>query len=152
MTGIHHPLRPVAGVRWMLVVLAVLAGVIAMHGLSPSGAPASGRHTMMTVPVGPDSAVHRGGAQQVGERCTRRHAEAMDAGGTAMVHAGDTAMVHAGGTCAAGGTSAAYTPPAPLSASAVPTGPDPAERGATGPADVAGRAPPDLSELQLLRI
>ncbi|MGW3829531.1 DUF6153 family protein, partial [Streptomyces sp. NPDC005071] len=64
---------------------------------------------------------------------------------------GGMAMDHAGGTCAAGGTSAAYVPPALMPSLTVP---EPAATVGSVPAveALADRAPPDLSELQLLRI
>ncbi|MGW4321780.1 DUF6153 family protein [Streptomyces sp. NPDC004684] len=134
-----------------LLVLAVLAGVFAMHALSPAGMPASGEHGAMTALAASGHATapmrHPAGADRApmlrDETC-RQSSGASDSGGTAMTHAG--------GTCAAAGTSASYAPPAPLPAPGL-TAPAPAVA-RTGPAaePAGGRAPPDLAELQLLRI
>lgn len=126
--------------RMLLLVMAVVAAVLAMHALSPSGTPSTGEHVMMAAP---------GGAGQ--------HATSVRAGDCTCPHLSDgghggTAMQHAGGTCAAGGTAASYVPPALLPAPAVPG--DGAARvvGHAVARTVDDRAPPDLSELQLLRI
>ncbi|CAL9411656.1 hypothetical protein SUDANB6_01663 [Streptomyces sp. enrichment culture] len=124
--------RP-AGRLFALLVLAVLAGVLGMHALSPSPVtaahPGSGHATVMAH-ADSDSAV-------VGE-CS--HA----AGGAG--HLG-----HADGTCAATGIGSPYTPPA-LSAAFTDLPAAAARHGGTPASSVSGRAPPDLSELQLLRI
>ncbi|WP_333777683.1 DUF6153 family protein [Streptomyces sp. IBSBF 3136] len=125
-----------SSVRWMWMVMAVVAAVLGMHALSPSGMPAAGQHDMV-MPV-EASKPHSAPAHVMGADCQ---------------HLTDGGMVmdHAGGTCAAGGTSAAYVPPALMPSLA---GVDPAATDASVPAvgAVDGRAPPDLSELQLLRI
>ncbi|MFI2642485.1 DUF6153 family protein [Streptomyces sp. NPDC018610] len=195
-----------------LLVLAVLAGVFAMHALSPAGMPASGEHgalttltasghramtalaasghrdmtagpslghgvLAMTAPAGSGhgaapAAAGRGavpavsghdaatayapvrGHRPVPARAggvlpppTRVCPPSFDASGC-----GGTAMAHAGGTCAAAGVSVSYTPPAPLPAPGRTATPPVGAR--TGPAagPSGGRAPPDLAELQLLRI
>ncbi|MBJ6636968.1 hypothetical protein H4K36_01545 [Streptomyces sp. DHE7-1] len=125
--------------RWMWMVLAVVAGVLGMHALSPNGMPALGQHDMvMSVEA---AGRHSAPAHAVGADC--QHLS--DAGNGGM------AMDHAGGTCAAGGTSAAYVPPALMPSLTVP---EPAATVGSVPAveALADRAPPDLSELQLLRI
>ncbi|MEU8588038.1 DUF6153 family protein [Streptomyces sp. NPDC048664] len=127
----------VSRVRRVLSALAVLTGLLALHGLSPSGMPAAGQH-VMAAPTA--LAGHHTAAAPVTDRAP-----------LASPWHGGTAMDHAG-TCAAGGTAASYLPPA-LSPSPTPCG-EPAEaalrhRIAGTP---HGRAPPDLSELQLLRI
>ncbi|MET8246891.1 DUF6153 family protein [Streptomyces sp. NPDC005202] len=127
--------------RWMLVVLAVVAGVLAMHALAPTGMPASGQHSTM-MPVG-TTQHHAAPVHTAGDTC--RHLSDADSGG-------DTAMHHAGGTCAAAGTGSAYAPPALLPAPTVPGAPAAAARSNPAARTVDGRAPPDLSELQLLRI
>ncbi len=100
-----------------------------MHALAPGGAPAS-EHAM-----------------------TMAHAPATEQAGAACSHAdgGSGHLVHADGTCAAASIGSAYAPPAlaavlpdALSAAGVPI--------AAPASAVQGRAPPDLSELQLLRI
>lgn len=117
----------------MLLVLAVLAGVLGMHALAPGGAPAAGAgagHEMVMTAA--DSVPHA------------------DAG-CSHTDGGRSHLAHADGTCAAAGTSAAYTPPAPAGAALdVPVAASPTAS-ATGWTH-EGRAPPDLSELQLLRI
>ncbi|MEV5551659.1 DUF6153 family protein [Streptomyces sp. NPDC052309] len=124
--------RP-AGRLFVLLVMAVLAGVLGMHGLAPGVMPtkhSGAGHEMATAAAG--------GAPHADVACA--HTD----GGTGHLD-------HADGTCAAAGTGSAYTPPAP--AGTLPDAP-----AATSPASAAmgaprdGRAPPDLSELQLLRI
>ncbi|MBL3670763.1 hypothetical protein JL475_33345 [Streptomyces sp. M2CJ-2] len=120
--------RPLA-----LLVLAVLTGVLGMHALAPGGVPAAqpgaGHETVMAAA---DSVAHADG-------------------GCAPIDGGSGDLDHADEMCAAAGTGSAYTPPALASAVLdMPAAPSPAAA-ATGPAH-DGRAPPDLSELQLLRI
>ncbi|MCX5381503.1 DUF6153 family protein [Streptomyces sp. NBC_00091] len=122
----------------LLLVLAVLTGLVAMHGLGPGAAPPPAAH----------AAAH---AEAAG------HASADACGCT---HAGDPAHEGSGGghaqhadpTCAASGTSGAPVLPAPAAA---PGGVPAAAEGSYGIAPGAtacGRAPPSLSELQLLRV
>ncbi|MEU4899748.1 DUF6153 family protein [Streptomyces sp. NPDC044780] len=130
----------VSRARWMLLVMAVVAGVLAMHGLSPSGMPSAGQH-VMTAPLG-----------EAGQ-----HAVSADAGDSACPHVsgaddGGMAMDHVGGSCAAKGTAASYVPPTLLPALAVPAEPSVTALGNHVARTVDGRAPPSLSELQLLRI
>ncbi|MEU6369496.1 DUF6153 family protein [Streptomyces sp. NPDC046931] len=124
----------------MWLVLALVAGVLGMHALSPAGMPAAGRHDAM-MPVG-SSAHHSTLAHGLHGEC--RHLS--DAGNGGMV------MDHAGGTCAAGGTSTAYVPPALTAAPTARVAPAATACGGPAARTVDGRAPPDLSELQLLRI
>ncbi|MFD6274639.1 DUF6153 family protein [Streptomyces sp. NPDC060209] len=123
--------RP-AGRGFLLLVLAVLAGVLAMHGLGPASAHtkqptvASG-HAMMPA----KSADH----PMVGD-CS---------------HGDGGANHHADATCAATGIGVPYAPPvlaATLDAVPVPV----ALPGSAAGTPESGRAPPDLAELQLLRI
>jgi hypothetical protein len=58
---------------------------------------------------------------------------------------------HADGLCAAAGTGSAYSPPALVGAAPAAAAASP-PAGAAPRAPRTGRAPPDLSELQLLRI
>lgn len=117
----------------MLLVLAVLAGVLGMHGLAPGGVPAAQTGT--------------GHEMVMAAADTVPHAD----GGCAPSDSGSGHLDHADGTCAAAGTASAYTPPALAGAVLdVPAASSPAAA-ATGSPQV-GRAPPDLSELQLLRI
>ncbi|MFH8705019.1 DUF6153 family protein [Streptomyces rubrogriseus] len=125
--------RP-AGRPFVLLVLAVLAGVLGMHGLAPGAMPpgqaGAGHGRVMTAA---DGVPHADGG------CT--HTD-----GGSSHH-----LDHADGTCAAAGTGSAYTPPALTGAlPAAPAAPAPAGAFPGAPRD--GRAPPDLSELQLLRI
>ncbi|MFH9470830.1 DUF6153 family protein [Streptomyces clavifer] len=126
--------RPV-GRGFVLLVLAVLAGVLAMHGLGPGPAPAkasaaAGDHVMVTV--------HEEAAQQA-------------AGGCSHIDGGAGHAAHADGTCAAAGIGASYAPP--VLAAALDATPAPmALPGSAAGTPESGRAPPDLSELQLLRI
>lgn len=117
----------------MLLVLAVLTGVLGMHAL-PSGAVPAPEHTMAMA----STMAHSPAKEQASEACS--HTEG-----------GSGHLAHADGTCAAAGIGSAYAPPAPAAGlsdtlaaadavSAVPV------------STVWGRAPPDLSELQLLRI
>ncbi|MFI8948979.1 DUF6153 family protein [Streptomyces sp. NPDC053750] len=130
--SIRSSSRP-GGRLLVLLALTVLAGVLGMHGLAPGGVPApqSGvGHAMVTDP--PDGVPHAGG-------------------GCAHTDGGSGHLDHADGTCAAAGIGSAYTPPALIgvlvdaSATSAPTA-----AFLDRPHD--GRAPPDLSELQLLRI
>lgn len=128
--GIRSSSRP-AGRLLVLLVLVVLAGVLGMHALPPGGAPAGAGHEMAM--ADPSSAPHAVGT-------------------CAHTGGGSDHPDHADGTCAAAGTGSAYMPP-PLAVSAVPNVPAASSLAAAmagAPHD--DRAPPDLSELQLLRI
>ncbi|MBB6438758.1 DUF6153 family protein [Streptomyces candidus] len=126
--------RPV-GRGFVLLVLAVLAGVLAMHGLGPGLGPAkasaaAGGHVMATV--------HEESTPQAVGACSHTDGK--------QGH-----MDHADATCAAAGIGAAYAPPILAAAlDAVPAPMAPSRSTAWFPD--SGRAPPDLSELQLLRI
>lgn len=131
--------RP-CGVRaYVLLVLAVLVGVVAMHGLGPAVPPAVNH-------AAPDSR-HAVTATAPSHACDCLH---VDHDGNGNGDAGGH-VEHADATCAAGGTSGAPALPA-LSPDRVVTSPT-ADVLATAPAATLGeRAPPSLSELQLLRI
>ncbi|MFC7894866.1 DUF6153 family protein [Streptomyces sp. NPDC057381] len=136
--------RP-AGRLLTLLVTAVLAGLLGMHGLAP-GVPtahagtgtSSGAHHTEAMAAHTD-AVHADGAATLADRACGH-----SAGGSGHVD-------HADGTCAAAGTASAYTPP-PLTGGTAdaPAAASPAVTAKGAPQD--GRGPPDLSELQLLRI
>jgi hypothetical protein len=121
--------------RWFaLLVMMVLAGVLGMHALGPGGAPATHRDAgHQIVAVAPAAGAHHANAG-----CT--HTD----DGSAHLH-------HADGLCAAAGIGSAYAPPA-LSAAL----PDASTASALIQGALAwtadSRTPPDLSELQLLRI
>ncbi|MEU4728823.1 DUF6153 family protein [Streptomyces sp. NPDC023588] len=129
----------------VLLVLLVMAGLVAMHGLGPAPVPAVA-HTGATS--------HH--ASAVGhERTTAADASSRNG----CVHAGDPADDRGGGhaehadvTCAATGTAGAPVLPAPAAASAQADAEAVLEHGVIPVACVCGRAPPSLSELQLLRI
>ena len=128
--------RP-AGRLFVLLVLAVLAGVLGMHGLAPGGLPTPQR-TVRVHAMTPKASTAADGVPYADAGCT--HTDGLPG------H-----LDHADGACVAAGTVTAYTPPvltgalldepATLSLTSAATG---------SPHD--GRAPPDLSELQLLRI
>lgn len=125
MTSSTRSSRRPAGPLFALLVKTVPTGLLGMHALAPDGSPAP-EHAM-----------------------TMGHAFATEQASAACSHAdgGSGHLAHADGTCAAAGISSAYAPPAPadaLPAAGVPI--------AAPPSVVQGRAPPDLSELQLLRI
>lgn len=119
---------------WSLqaLVLAVIAGVLAMHALGPGGAFAAQPH------AGHETVAHTAHAPQERADC-------------AHTPDGPHRLDHADSTCAAAGVGASYAPPAlarariGVTAAAPPAAADPA------PAEY-GRPPPGLSELQLLRI
>ncbi|WP_330237637.1 DUF6153 family protein [Streptomyces sp. NBC_00525] len=124
--------RP-TGRLYALLVLAVLAGILGMHAL----------------PASPFPAVRADHARAM----AMPHAETGSTGAGQCAHsAGGTGHVgHADQMCAATGIGSPYTPPA-LSA-AFSAGPAVAVRPESVPRSARdARAPPDLSELQLLRI
>ncbi|WP_149551765.1 DUF6153 family protein [Streptomyces marokkonensis] len=132
--SIRSSSRPAPGRLLVLLVMTVLTGVLGMHGLVPAG-----------VPAAQTSAGHH--------RATAAAEDVPHAsGGCSHTDGGPSHLEHADGTCAAAGVGSAYTPPA-LTGTTLPTAPpaaSPAAASAGAPHD--GRAPPDLSELQLLRI
>ncbi|MFE9396868.1 DUF6153 family protein [Streptomyces flavidovirens] len=130
--------RPHGARLYALLVLTVLAGLVAMHGLAPG------------VPPGSSAAV-----AEVHHAAAPSHRDAAD--GVDGAHAGHGEggagghAEHADPTCAAGGTSGAPALPAPAPAGAVAC--PPADAPALLLAATQGaRAPPTLSQLQLLRI
>ncbi|MER6217655.1 DUF6153 family protein [Streptomyces sp. NPDC001674] len=183
-----------AAPAFLLLVLAVLTGLLAMHGLAPGTLPrptatalsgaahhagatapalsGAAHHAGATAPALSGAAHHAGATapQPPGAACgpahTGRHAEHPAAPATAPRPPGDDrGPAHTGGTphggghaehadaaCAASGISGAPVLPA---LSPAPGG-VPAEAAAAlaAPpgAGAHGRAPPSLSELQLLRI
>jgi hypothetical protein len=132
--------RSTSPARRLSLVLAVLAGVLAMHALSPSGTPSAGQHLM---------AAARAAA---GHHAAPAHAPAGTCRHLTDAGHGGTAMDHAGGTYAAGGTATSYVPPALLPAPTASGAPAAAALTRPVARPVDGRAPSDLSELQLLRI
>ncbi|MFB7297861.1 DUF6153 family protein [Streptomyces rubiginosohelvolus] len=133
MTGSTGFSRRPAGRLFVLLVMAVLAGLLGMHALSPGGAP-----------TGRSDAAH--------EMAMAQEADAPHlSGGCSHTDGGADHLDHADGTCAAAGIGFAYAPPT-LTSALMDTlaACDPAVS-MVGPAEGC-RAPPDLSELQLLRI
>lgn len=129
----HAPSRP-AGRGLVLLVMAVLTGVLGMHGLAPGAVPTA--HA--------DTGHERATAAAAGVPHADAACAHTDGGGPGHLD-------HADGMCAAAGIGSAYTPPA--LAGAVPAAPAAASPTAAAVrASHDGRAPPDLSELQLLRI
>jgi hypothetical protein len=126
-TAITSRSRPV-GRLLVLLVMAVLGGVLGMHGLVPAGVPDA--HAMVMA--------HPADGEQVSAGCSHT------AGGSDHFD-------HADDACAAAGIGSPYAPPA-LSAAAVAS-PAVSVLAVGAHASAEGdRAPPDLSELQLLRI
>ncbi|WP_405840160.1 DUF6153 family protein [Streptomyces platensis] len=120
--------------RWRVwCVLGLLAGLLGMHGLGPAvAAPSSSHEHRMTVAT----VVATVQAHCPGDG---------DCGGTGHVH-------HADSTCASAALHGPPTPPALTPSLDCPVQPAAAAGvGAPGKRD-GGRAPPDLAELQLLRI
>ncbi|GHB13439.1 DUF6153 family protein [Streptomyces chryseus] len=131
-----RPARPLGARLYVLLLPVVLGGLLAMHGLGPAAPPRPAhavpdvRHAAPAHPRPPAGEV-------------RAHAEHDEGGAGGHVE-------HADSTCAAGGTSGAPALPAPAPAGAA------ASELADGTgflvaAAPGGRAPPSLSELQLLR-
>ncbi|MFD6227959.1 DUF6153 family protein [Streptomyces sp. NPDC060232] len=138
MTHTRRPThrRPSAlGAALQVLVLAVLAGILGMHALGPAPAraalPPDGHHAM--------AAGH--GAPAAGQT----------AGDCSHPDGGSGHSGHADATCAAAGIASGYTPPA-LSEALVGVYAMPSSDPADPPAEAGARAPPDLAELQLLRI
>lgn len=146
----------------MVLVLAVLLGVLGMHGLaSPSasaepGGMTAGHHSAAA--HADAYAPHHGSAHHQ-EHLNRdhdgHHRDRHHRDGDCAQPCGDGLngghLDHADSTCAAGGVSGSYSPPALLDNGV--TVPRPiAAPGRSVPGGMAVRAPPDLAELQLLRI
>ncbi|MEW2635211.1 DUF6153 family protein [Streptomyces sp. NPDC048389] len=139
----RHGTGPQALRGRVLLVFAVLVGVVAMHGLGPvasavpTGTVSAGAHRAAAAAEAP---AHADGA---GECDCRHHGDPGRGSGGHTEHADET--------CAASGTSAAPVLPAlaPSVALGTPAADAPSAVLAV-PRD--GRAPPSLSELQLLRI
>lgn len=116
----------------VLLVMAVLAGVLGMHALAPGGAPALHDSAGYAAVASPGTGGHEAG--------------------TACSHADDRPehLNHADGTCAAGGIGSPYVPPPlPVVLTDEPAATLP---GRAPGASESGRAPPDLAELQILRV
>ncbi|MEV7085775.1 DUF6153 family protein [Streptomyces sp. NPDC093085] len=129
----RHGERGPSGVRALLLVLAVVAGVLAMHGLGP--VPAMGPHAMGAVAAAP------------------AHVTPADAPVCAPPEDHDGGHLdHADATCAATGTRGGpelWAPPMVPYDGVASAGPVVFQGVPDGLGD---RAPPSLSALQLLRI
>ncbi|MEW1637058.1 DUF6153 family protein [Streptomyces sp. NPDC093801] len=180
--------RPGGPAAFLLLVLAVLTGLVAMHGLGPGGlprphAPAAAHTGATTTHTGAAAhtraATTHTGASTTHAWATRTHAaqtgaaqtgsaqarpaqtgsaQARPADDCGCTRAGDPAhgggghAQHADPTCAASGTSGAPVLPAPAPApGGVPAAAAAAHAAPPG-STAHGRAPPSLSELQLLRV
>ncbi|MEU9236060.1 DUF6153 family protein [Streptomyces subrutilus] len=142
---VMRAVKPFGLRSYLLLVLAVLTGLVAMHGLGPAPQSAAA-HAAVTSHHAPTS-----GHQQ---------AAACDAAASqGCVHADDPAgsgggghTEHADATCAAAGTVGAPVLPAPAVLPGHAESQAVLAHGITPRATACGRAPPSLSELQLLRI
>lgn len=116
----------------MLCVLGLLVGLLGMHGLAPGGGPPGQGH----------------GEQAHASQAAVPRAQVMPYG-----HCGDGGHVqHADATCASGAVGGGPVVP-PLVPDPVPAGEGESAVRAYAVVDTEGaRAPPSLSELQLLRI
>ncbi|MGW2638165.1 DUF6153 family protein [Streptomyces sp. NPDC001348] len=126
----QHYRRPPVRWSWMLLVLGVLAGLMAMHALAPGGGLHERAHGGMPCAAAVAGA-HDGCA---GDGCGGGH------------------LQHADATCQAAAVSGGPV----LPALAPDPGPVPAHtdaaRSCAAPAPGGARPPPSLAELQLLRI
>ncbi|MEU3557955.1 DUF6153 family protein [Streptomyces fragilis] len=139
ITGLGTCHRP-TGRLLALLVLAVLAGLFGMHALAPGGGldrPHTGSH---------------GTAAAHGERVAHRAAETADAAAHQGHGQGSGHLSHADDTCAAAQAASPYTPPPLAGTPAAPSAAAPARPLGVPASALPVRAPPDLAELQLLRI
>ncbi|MFC5799034.1 DUF6153 family protein [Streptomyces formicae] len=124
--------RP-AGRLFVLLVMAVLSGVLGMHALGPGGAQPLrsdvGHHMVMA---------HIADVPQVSAGCSH-------------TDGGSDHLAHADGMCAAAGVGSAYAPPT-LTSAVVDAASSAAVVAGDPTSTESDRSPPDLSELQLLRI
>ncbi|MEH0400749.1 DUF6153 family protein [[Kitasatospora] papulosa] len=132
--AVQPPSRRPAGRGFVLLVLAVLAGVLAMHGL------------------GPASALVEGATAGSGHGVVMTHERTVETTGhCAYANSGSGHVHHADAMCVAAGVGSPYVPPPLASVPGVPRALQVLYPGASGSPE-GGRAPPDLAELQLLRI
>ncbi|MEU6591438.1 DUF6153 family protein [Streptomyces sp. NPDC046881] len=133
MTGTRaHAPRPPLRRRRALLVLALLAGLLGMHALAPGGGMAHAGHARVA---------HGSVAVTAPDDCP---------GGAG--HCGGHQLHHADPSCASGAPDGGPQLPAPAPAPAAVAAPAPCPRSAPATAPDGARAPPDLAELQLLRI
>ncbi|MFB6620035.1 DUF6153 family protein [Streptomyces sp. NPDC056367] len=157
ISRVQPPRRRPAGRGFVLLVLAVLAGVLAMHGLGPG--PASVRaHATAAARAGEAGRVMEAGhvmpdghVMEAGHRAPARPV-ALTAEGCSHTAGGPDHTHHADAACAATGIGTPYAPPAPAAALDGAVSAAGAPHAVATAAAQSGRAPPDLAELQLLRI
>lgn len=134
--------RP-GGVRlYAVLVMALLAGLVAMHGLGPGLSAVSSSSAVPGSQHSVTAAAQAHSAPAVCQGCAHAGHDTGGAGGHAE---------HADSTCSAAGTGGAPALPAlgPAAVAGCPT----ADALAVAPTATPGeRSPPSLSELQLLRI
>ncbi|MDT0323660.1 DUF6153 family protein [Streptomyces millisiae] len=134
MTRRRYPHPAWRAPRWAagpLTVLALLAGLLAMHGLAPSV-------TVAAAPAHQSEMAADDGMSATAER---------------LCHESGGHPEHADPACAAAAVGGTHAPQAPTLSPLAPAVATQAGAPGPGPAhDPGGRAPPSLSELQLLRI
>ncbi|MEU6671894.1 DUF6153 family protein [Streptomyces sp. NPDC046727] len=132
-TGTHAP-RPPQRRHRALLVLALLAGLLGMHALAPGGG-------MGHAGAGHERAAHGAVVATAPDDCP-------DGAG----HCGDHRPHHADPSCASGAVHGGPELPGPIpDPLTVPAAAD-CPRSAPAATPEGARAPPDLAELQLLRI
>ncbi|UQX03999.1 DUF6153 family protein [Streptomyces sp. RerS4] len=160
--GVGRASRPFGLPRRLLLVLAVLTGLLAMHGLGPGGIPAQASMTAhaetVTGAATASTSTHRTDRPSTDHAPTDHSSTAPCAcphdgpGGGHGGGPGGGHAEHADPTCAASGISGPpvlsvpAVVPGTVDASAAPA------RGLVPTGATHGRAPPSLSELQLLRV
>jgi hypothetical protein len=140
MIGSTRSHRRPAGRLFALLVLAVPAGLLSMHALAPGGTATTAAQDTRH----PTATAH--GSHEEERTGTARAESGDDSDGGHRHH-----LDHADATCAAAGVACAYEPPPPAAALPGPAAAA-AVTSAVPASAVAGRAPPDLAELRLLRI
>ncbi|MET9611024.1 DUF6153 family protein [Streptomyces sp. NPDC006512] len=134
----------------VLAVLAVLTGLVAMHGLGPGALPSAAGSS---APAHSAAAGHGTPAAAVpADPCACVHADGSEVHRTDGPDGPGGHAEHADDTCAAPGTSGSPVLSAPAAAPGPVTAAPTAAHGLLDGATACGRAPPSLSELQLLRV
>jgi hypothetical protein len=139
--------RPVGARACVLLVMAVLTGLVAMHGL---GSAPMGQHQSAARHQGPASADRGHGSEMTGRgyemalttEVACHHRSYGQSGGH---------LDHADTTCAASGVSSGPSVAAPAPGGVAAAGSS-EQHGVREAASAPERAPPSLSQLQLLRI
>ncbi|MGW5495407.1 DUF6153 family protein [Streptomyces olivaceoviridis] len=121
-----------------LLVLALLAGLLGMHALAPGGGMAHAGHAGHS---GPARAAHGAVAVSAPDDCP-------DTAG----HCGGHRLHHADPSCASGALDGGPQLPVPAPDPVAVVAPAACPRPCPATAPDGARAPPDLAELQLLRI